>query len=464
MQFESVAAPYLFLEAPRADGDSLWFTDLLLGGLYRLMPNGQLDVFLENHKHIGGVAINEDGSVICGGKEGLLWLDPTTRDSGVVLREVDGRRLSGVNDMCPDGRGGLYFGTLSRAGEYGEPPTLTALYHVDAAGTARLIRDECKFSNGIGLSPDGRRLYHNESLLATFVYDVRPDGTVENRQVFSSKDDCDGLAVDSEGGVWIAYFNTGELIRYRPDGSVDRHVPLPHRVVTSLCFGGRDNRDLWVTTAGNEGIEALLKGVDPPREAGVYHARSDIAGAPVARTRFRLRKAPRIPLVEREQYTALQAELAQGKDQYNLTRMFVQHPEFYRVFVPFVEKLMSGSCLPPRAREILILRALGLCRESYERDHHLQIARQLGMSAADLDNVLAGAAAELAPGDRSLVKAAEELVNQHSLSEATWQALAKSFSVQQMIEVVFVVGAYTMLSMATNSFNMPLDRPVTTAS
>jgi D-xylonolactonase len=468
MEFEVVATPYLFLEAPRADGETLWFTDLLLGGLYRLKPNRTLDVFLEKHTHIGGVAINEDGRVICGGREGLLWLDPNTRESGVVLDQVDGRKLSGVNDMYPDGKGGLYFGTLSRAGEYGEPPTLTAMYHLDAGGRARLIRDGCKFSNGIGLSPDGRRLYHNESLLATFVYDVRPDGTVENRTVFCSKDDCDGLAVDSEGGVWIAYFNTGELIRYRPDGSVDHHVPLPHRVITSLCFGGRDQRDLWVTTAGNEGIEALLKGIDPPREAAVYHARSDVAGASVARTRFSLPqkawRSPRIPLVEREQYTAQQAELAKGRDQYNLTRMFLQHPQLYRVFVPFLERLMSGSSLPPRAREILILRALGLCEESYERDHHVQIARQVGISATEIDNALSGASTSGTASDNWLLQAAAELVNQRTLSDATWQALSKDFSAQQMIEVVFVVGAYTMVSMATNSFNMPLDRPATATS
>lgn len=289
MEFKSVASSYCFLEAPRADGEALWFTDLLLGGLYRLSPGGKIDVFMRDAKHIGGVVINEDGAVICGGKAGLVWLKPATGETGLLLRSVGGKPLPGVNDMYPDGTGGLYFGTLSRAGDYGKPPSLTALYRLSCDGRVQLLREGVKISNGIGLSPDGRRLFHNESLLGTFVYDVLADGSLGNRTLFSSKEDCDGLAVDSEGGVWVAYFASGELIRHRPDGSVDRHVPIPHKVATSLCFGGPDHRDLYVTTAGNEGIDALMKGISPPREASVFHARSDVAGLPVPRTRLRLR-------------------------------------------------------------------------------------------------------------------------------------------------------------------------------
>jgi sugar lactone lactonase YvrE len=288
MNFKSVASPYLFLEAPRSDGAILWFTDLLLGGLYRLSPGGKVDVFLKDSKHIGGVVINEDGAIICGGTSGLCWLNPATGESGKLLSTVGGKSFSGANDMYPDGEGGVYFGTLSQAGEYGKPRSPTALYRMAADGSVALLREGVKLSNGIGLSPDGRRLYHNESLLGTFVYDVQTDGSLGNRVLFSSQDDCDGLAVDSEGGVWIAYFASGEVTRYRPDGSIERHVPIPHKVASSLCFGGADNRDLYITTAGNEGIDALMKGIDPPREAAVFHARIDVGGQPVPRTRFRL--------------------------------------------------------------------------------------------------------------------------------------------------------------------------------
>jgi sugar lactone lactonase YvrE len=288
LEFREVASGYCFLEAPRADGEQVWFVDLLLGGLHRLGPGGKVDTFLADHKHIGGVALNEDGAVICGGQSGLIWFRPETGKSGVLLDTVEGERLTGANDIYSDREGGLYFGTLSRAGDYGGPPSLTSLCHLDRQGRARKLMDGLKFSNGIGLSPDGRRLYHNESLNAVFVYDVQADGGLANKTQFSPQEDGDGLAVDAEGCVWVAGFASGQLVRYRPDGAVDRRMSPPHKVVTSLCFGGADGRDLYVTTGGNEGVEKMLAGELPPREAGLFHARVETPGLPTPRTRFRL--------------------------------------------------------------------------------------------------------------------------------------------------------------------------------
>lgn len=167
--------------------------------------------------------------------------------------------------------------------------------------------------------------------------------------------------------------------------------------------------------------------------------------------------APRIPLVSRDAYTPDQAALASGRDIYNMTRVLVHHPDFYRVFIPFVDKLMSRSLLPPRDREILILRTLSLCDESYEEIHHVRIASALGMSAAEVEAAKTGQGAALGTVDRALARAAEELVNDRCLSDEGWATLAKDYTVNQMIEVVFLVGTYAMLSMATNSFGIPID-------
>ena len=172
--------------------------------------------------------------------------------------------------------------------------------------------------------------------------------------------------------------------------------------------------------------------------------------------------APRIPLVSRDAYTPDQAALASGRDVYNMTRMLVNHPDFYRVFVPFVDKLMSRSLLPHRDREILILRTLVVCDESYEEHHHVRIAQTLGMSAAEVEAVKTGQGMALPAFDRMLVRAAEELVNDRCLSDEAWSTLAKTYDVDQMIEVVFLVGTFTMLSMATNSLGIPLDDEAST--
>jgi len=288
MEFETLATGYCFLEAPRADDEGLWFTDLLLGGLYRWRRGRGVDRFLPDRKHIGGVAINEDGKVICGGPGGLVWFDPATDRSGVLLETIDGKALAGANDMLPDGRGGLIFGSLTTA-ESAENAAANSLYRLDPDGRTTLLVTGLRIANGIGLSPDGKRLYHNESLVGTFAYDVREDGSLGPGELFWEQDNGDGLAVDCEGGVWIACFSNAELVRLLPDGAVDRCITMPHQVVSSLCFGGPDWRDLYVTTAGDDGVAALLRGEEPPLEASVFFARADIPGLPVARTRFAIR-------------------------------------------------------------------------------------------------------------------------------------------------------------------------------
>jgi sugar lactone lactonase YvrE len=288
MEFRVLASGYCFLEAPRVAGKNVWFTDLLQGGVHCLAPDGTVDVFLPERHHVGGLAVNADGRIICGGPGGLVWLDPTTGTSGVLLDAICGEPFTGVNDFIPDGMGGLYFGTLSKGADYSQEPQLTQLYRIDATRQVTKLADGLKFSNGLGLSPDGRRLYHVESLLGVFVYDVLADGTLANKALFSAREDGDGLAVDAQGGVWIAHFASSEIARYRCDGSLDRRVAMPHKAVSSIAFGGPDWRDLYVTTAGNHGIEALFTGQLPPCEASLFHAWSDIPGVPVAVTRFAL--------------------------------------------------------------------------------------------------------------------------------------------------------------------------------
>ncbi|RYD94025.1 MAG: hypothetical protein EOP61_22445, partial [Sphingomonadales bacterium] len=211
MDFTVVCTGYCFLEGPRVQGDKLWFTDLLLGGLYRRSPDGRIDSYMPERKHVGGIAINRDGRIIAGGPGGLAWLDPETGRTGWALDTIDGERMWGTNDFLPDGRGGIYFGTISRAADYSQPPTTTELYNVDARGNTVLLAEGLSFANGVGLSPDGKRLYQVESLRGIYAHDVRADGSLGPRTLFVDRKDGDGCAVDAEGGLWVAGCMSGDL-------------------------------------------------------------------------------------------------------------------------------------------------------------------------------------------------------------------------------------------------------------
>lgn len=171
--------------------------------------------------------------------------------------------------------------------------------------------------------------------------------------------------------------------------------------------------------------------------------------------------SPRIPPLLPEDFTQEQTELTGGWNDYVFARVMVQHPDLYRPYIPFGSRIMRGSSLPERDREILVLRTVALCGDNYERAHHVQIARQIGMTDTDIKAALSGAPA-LAPFEEKLVKAAEELVRDHFLSDKTWKALNQRYSMPQMMEVVFLVGNFTLLSMVTNSFGIPLEEGLET--
>ena len=103
----------------------------------------------------------------------------------------------------------------------------------------------------------------------------------------------------------------------------------------------------------------------------------------------------------------------------NFSRVLVQHPGMYRVFLPFLDKLIRGSALPPRDREILCIRTLALGGDVYETHHHVTIARKAGMTEAEIEAARTGGAG-LSQFDQCLVRAAEELVREQCVSDPTW--------------------------------------------
>jgi alkylhydroperoxidase family enzyme len=166
--------------------------------------------------------------------------------------------------------------------------------------------------------------------------------------------------------------------------------------------------------------------------------------------------SPRIPPLSPDQFTDEQAQIAGDHAKFNIARVMVQHPALYRTYIPFAEQLMRRSNLPPRDREVLVLRTLALCGEAYEAPHHVLIARHIGMTDAEIEAAKTGGEG-LQPFEHALARAAEELVRDHCVSEQNWQTLAQRYSRLQLMEAVFLVGAYTMSSMATNSFGVQIE-------
>ena len=164
----------------------------------------------------------------------------------------------------------------------------------------------------------------------------------------------------------------------------------------------------------------------------------------------------RVPPLDPAEFTPEQAALVGDWTHLTFSRVLARHPGMYRVFVPYIAEVIAKSTLPPRDREVLVLRTLALGKDIYETHHHVQIAHKAGLSDADIAAVQT-ASAGLDDWDAALVRAADELVAGQQLSDATWAALAERYSQPQQMEVVFLVGCYTVMAMLTNVFGIEIE-------
>lgn len=142
----------------------------------------------------------------------------------------------------------------------------------------------------------------------------------------------------------------------------------------------------------------------------------------------------------------------------NLIRTLSHHPPLMEAWGPFGGYILRGSTLPDRDREMVILRTAWLNGAEYEWGHHSRAAKAAGMTAEEVRNVAVGEnAGPWSSFERYLLRAATELHRNSAISERTWAFLKARYTDQQMIDLIFTVGQYRMVSMALRSIGVELD-------
>jgi sugar lactone lactonase YvrE len=269
----------------------VWYSDVIAGGIHGIYPDGRTQVLNPERMWTGGVMVNEDGSVLSTGAGGIMWNNPATGKSGWLLDQIDGKPINGVNEMVPDGTGGIYFGTNDiEMVLAGKPSRPTALYRLTVDRQVIPLAEGLNFTNGIMFDPPRKRFYCNDSFVSTYAFDVQPDLTLTNKRVLVDKVDCDGMAIDAEGNLWVTGFRSGEIIRVRPDGGLLPPVPNPGGMaVTQIRFGGADLRDVYINTVPVDAGDRLAVGELPTEKTSIlYRGRAEAPGAPVGAARFEL--------------------------------------------------------------------------------------------------------------------------------------------------------------------------------
>ena len=228
----------------------LYWIDAFKPAVHRLDPaRGTVESFRPAEK-LGSFAPCAGGGLLIAGRNGLARYDPP---SGRLERIVDpeaGGAVNILNDGRCDARGRFWVGSMSKTMERASG----RLYRLDR-GRLDVLDENIWVSNGVCFSPDDKKMYFADSHVKTiFVYDFDlAAGTLGARRVFAAMGDQpgvpDGSSVDRDGFVWNAVFDAGCLVRYAPDGRVDRTVALPVSRPTACAFGGPDLAMLYVTTA-----------------------------------------------------------------------------------------------------------------------------------------------------------------------------------------------------------------------
>ncbi|MCE7796724.1 SMP-30/gluconolactonase/LRE family protein [Sphingobium sufflavum] len=272
--------------------DIIWYSDVIAGGIHGIKPDGtKVTSFNEERMWTGGIIVNADGAVLSTGEGGIMWNNPDTGASGWLLSELDGQPISGINEMVPDGTGGIFFGTTDiEMVIKGEATRPTALYRLTVDGEAIKLADGIGFTNGIMYDAARKRLYCNDTFHGTWVFDVRDDLTLENKRMLLAKEDADGMALDADGNAWITGFRSSYFARMAPDGTELSKLETGGGSITQVRFGGPDLRDYYFNSVPSDGGDTLKEGGEMTgHNSFLFRGRSDTPGMAFSPPRFKLR-------------------------------------------------------------------------------------------------------------------------------------------------------------------------------
>jgi L-arabinonolactonase len=282
-----LAARALLGEGPIWDGEDrvLYWVDIKDPSVHRFDPATGRDTRWSMPETVGSLALRSTGGLVVALRSGFHFFDP---DTGVIRAvstpELD-RPGNRFNDGKPDRRGRFWAGTMHDH----ETHSTGALYRLDPDGTCHRMVDGVVISNALCWSPDGRTMYHADTVQRiVWAWDSDPDrGEIANRRVFvtlsGDEGNPDGATVDSEGFLWLAHWGGWQLTRHDPTGRTERVVRLPVQQPTCPAFGGPDLDVLYVTSA-SIGLSHEALAVQPCA-GGLLALDPGVRGVPEARFR-----------------------------------------------------------------------------------------------------------------------------------------------------------------------------------
>ena len=241
-------------EGPQWDVEQqrLYWVDSMDGRVLRCTADGSELRGWELGQKIGSIALRKDGDhALAALEKGLYDLDLKSGDLQLIVDPEPAAINNRLNDGKVDRQGRFVFGSMDML----EESASGKLYRLDPDMSLHVLDENIICSNGPCWSPDGETFYFADTWTGElWAYDYgNNSGAVSRRRTFAKVDTsgggaADGATVDAEGCVWQALVYDSKLVRYTPDGEVDRVIDMPVRKVTSVAFGGPEMDVLYVTS------------------------------------------------------------------------------------------------------------------------------------------------------------------------------------------------------------------------
>ncbi|HVL42408.1 MAG TPA: SMP-30/gluconolactonase/LRE family protein [Brevundimonas sp.] len=259
---------------------AVWFVDIKGRKLHRYGVDDGATASWDTPDQTGFALPADDGSLVCGVRGGLHRFDPGSGAFELIVRVEEDRPQNRLNDgfVAPDGS--LWFGSMDDS----EATLSGALYRFHRG---RIVRHDDGYgvTNGPAMSPDGRILYHHDTIQRRIFAFDHVDGQLTNKRLFAETTDgyADGPSVDRGGVLHVGLFNGWGVAKFSPDGERIGTIRLPVQTVTKTAFAGDDLRDLYCTTAWLNNADQRTA---QPTLGGLFRVRVETPGLPQHRVRL----------------------------------------------------------------------------------------------------------------------------------------------------------------------------------
>jgi gluconolactonase len=246
-----LADGFKFTEGPAADSKgNVYFTDQPNNKILVWSVDGKLSVFHEEPGRANGLYFDKSGNLLaCADLNNELWMIDPSGEATVLIKDYQGKKLNGPNDLWIDPKGGIYFtdpfykrdywsrGPMEQDGQH--------VYYLspDRSDLTRVVSD-LQQPNGIIGTPDGKRLYVADiRARKTYVYAINPDATLTGRKLFTEMG-SDGMTMDNEENIYLS--GKGVTV-FNVRGERIDHIDVPKGWTANVTFGGKDKSTLFIT-------------------------------------------------------------------------------------------------------------------------------------------------------------------------------------------------------------------------